>query len=340
MRRALISISAAASCLLFIVIVIGSITIVAQSPITGDWRIEPRSERTSRHPKAGEDTDAPDTPDAWDANRKGDLNVQFDHWRGGSGHNSIGSNFTYAELGLTAQQVQNGGPVRFRLAREAGTVDGEGTCASGTCKGTFTFAPNMGFVTTMKSKGFDFENPNNSIRFNDNDDANRTTTEERLLTAALLNVTTALADDLNSANFGKLDTGDLFKAAIFHIDGKYAAEMKATGFPNLSFDDLVKGRIFKIDANYVRQVHEMGFDDRSFEGLVKFRIFKVTPEFLNELKTAGLANLSSEDIVKARIFHIDADYVRKARSENPNATMEDMVRMKIGVGRNRGGDWQ
>jgi len=340
MRKALIYITAGLSCLLFIVICIGSITIVAQTPITGEWRIESRSHRPDRparpHRADNDDEDEPGMPRE---DMSGKVNIQFEHWRAGNGHNSIGQNYSYAELGLTEQQVQSGGPVRFRLAREAGTVDGEGTCASGDCKGTFTFTPNGGYLSAMRAKGFDFEDPKRGIRF-DKDDAGKNSVEERLLSAALLNVTTALADDLNSANFGQLDVDDLFKAAIFHIDGKYAAEMKSTGFPNLTFEDLVKGRIFKIDANYVRQVHDMGFDNRSFEGLVKFRIFKVTPEFLNELKTAGLQNLESEDIVKARIFHIDGDYVRKARAEKPDATIEDMVRMKIGVGRNRGGDWQ
>ena len=55
------------------------------------------------------------------------------------------------------------------------------------------------------------------------------------------------------------------------------------------------------------------------------------PEFLGELKAAGLTGLDSEDIVKCRIFKIDADFVRKARSEDPKATIEDMVKMKIGV---------
>ena len=51
------------------------------------------------------------------------------------------------------------------------------------------------------------------------------------MSAALLNVTTALADDLKSVDLGPLDVEDLFKAAIFKIDSKFMAEMKASGFP-------------------------------------------------------------------------------------------------------------
>ena len=250
---------------------------------------------------------------------------------GPNSHNSIGQDYSLAELGLTEEQVQNGN-VSFRLAREAGTVEAQGSFSDYRGSGKFTFTPNMVFVSAMKARGFDLEQSQRSIRFGA-DDREMPALEERLLSAALLNVTTALADDLNSANFSKLDVDDLFKAAIFHVDSKYMSEMKATGFPNLTFEDLVKGRIFNIDAAYVRQVHDMGLGINDFEGLVKYRIFKVTPDFLAELKNAGLTNISDEEVIKCRIFKIDGDFVRKARAQDPTVTVEDMVRMKIGVHR-------
>jgi hypothetical protein len=323
MRKGLFTIATAASCLLLIVIVIGSITIVAQSTITGEWRADARPDRGEKS------TDKSEKDRSWDADRAGKINVQFERWRGGNSHNSMGQNYSLAELGLTEQQVQNG-KVSFRLEREAGTVTAEGSFTDGRGSGTFTFTPNVAFVSAMRARGFDLEQSDHSINFS-SDDKDRTTVEDRLLTAALLNVTTELADDLNSANFGKLDVGNLYSAAIFHVDSKFMTEMKNTGFPNLKFEDLVKARIFKIDTDYVRQVKEMGLGITNFEGLVKYRIFKVTPEFLNELKTAGLTNISDEDVVKCRIFKIDGDFVRKARATDPNATVEDMVRMKIGV---------
>jgi hypothetical protein len=288
---------------LFIVIVIGSYVIVAQAPITGTWTANSRNEK--------------------DTNK---INLSFERQgANGSGRHQVGETFDYSDLqGLTREQAQNG-RVSFRLVREAGTIACEGTFADGKGSGTFTFTPNQGFVDGMRSRGFDYAKSTSKNGDSDMSD--------RLFTATALNVTTALADDLLAANFGKLDVDDLFKAAIFKIDGKFMAEMKATGFPNLGMEDLVKARIFKIDSDYVRQVHDMGFDNENFEGLVKFRIFKVTPEFLAELKNQGFANLSPEEVVKFRIFNIDADFIRKARTENPNVTVEEMVQMKIGVRR-------
>lgn len=311
MRSSLAKAALTLSGLLFIVIVIGNVVIVAQEAVTGTWKADVRSEKD-------------------DKENVGKIHLSFTR-RTENGRNQNGSSFAYSDLqGLSREQAMQGGKVTFRLVREAGTIDCEGTFADGRGTGTFTFTPDRSFVGAMKAKGFDFEKE--SIKHG-NDDVS-----EHLMSAAFLNVTTALADDLLSANFGKLDVDDLFKAAIFKVDSKFMVEMKNSGFPNLTFEDLVKARIFKIDADYVKQVHDMGFSDHGFEGLVKFRIFKVTPEYLNELKAAGLSKMDSEDIVKCRIFKIDPDFVRKARATDPNVTVEDLVKMKIGVYRHKDKD--
>jgi hypothetical protein len=253
------------------------------------------------------------------------INLNFER-RTDNGHNNFGHTFEFSEVGLTKEQVQNGGSVTFRLAREAGNIDAEGTFQNGKGSGTFRFTPNMAFLEAMKSRGFDFEK-------GDSDWKDERPVEDRLFTAAAVNVTTALADDLLSANFGKLDVGDLFKAAIFKVDSSFMREMKATGFPNLTFDDLVKARIFKINADFVRRANEMGFRDQSFEGLVKMSIFKVTPEFLAEVRNEGLTDLKVEDVVKLRIFKIDGEYIRRAKSEGVPLTVEALVRHKLGTDR-------
>lgn len=239
----------------------------------------------------------------------------------------FGQTYDLSELGLTREQVTKGGPVTFTLSREAGTITCEGSFQDGKGSGTFRFTRNPAFIATMKSKGFDFESE--STR------GHRGLSEDRVFAAAALNVTTALADDLTSAGFGKLGVDDLFKAAIFKIDSAFMREMKATGFPNMSMEDLVKARIFKIDAEFVRQARQMGFENEPFESLVKMSIFKVTPEFITEVRNEGLTSLSVEDSVKLRIFNIDAEFIRKAKAEGVPLDVERLVQRRLGVGRGR-----
>ena len=256
------------------------------------------------------------------------INLSFER-RNEKGHRSqTGSDYLYADLqGLSREQAVRGGPVKFSLAREAGTITCEGSFQNGRGSGTFRFTPSASFVAAMKSRGFDFEG--GSRKHDDGRDR-----EDRLFAAAALNVTTALADDLLSADFGRLDVDDLFKAAIFKVDSKFMREMKASGFPGLGMEELVKARIFKIDAEFVKEVTRMGFDKESFESLVKMRIFKVTPEFIAEARGEGLTNLSVEELVKLRIFKIDAEFIRQAKADGVPLEVEKLVQKRIGVWKN------
>ena len=251
------------------------------------------------------------------------LNLERRSERGG--RNQMGQSYEFSELqGLTREQALSGGPVKFSLVREAGRIDLEGTFQDGKGSGTFTFTGNPAFLSAMKSRGFDFEAHEKRRGDDDGDDP--------LFAATALNITTALADDLNAAGFTKLTVGDLFKAAIFKIDSQFAREMKASGFENLGMEELVKARIFKIDAGFVRQVSQMGFEKEPFESLVKMQIFKVTPEFIAEVRGEGLTNFQVEDIVKLRIFKIDGQFIREAKAEGVPLEVERLVQKRIGVG--------
>jgi hypothetical protein len=283
-------------------IVITDFRAAAQSPIMGEW--------TASHDK-----------------NDSKISLSFER-RSEKGHkNQIGQNYEFAELqGLTREQASHDGPVRFSLVREAGTIDFEGSFQNGKGSGTFRFTPSQAFVSGMKSRGFDFEEDSSKKEGR---------LEDRLLTAAALNITTALADDLTSAGFGKLGVSDLFKAAIFKVDSASMREMKATGFPNMGMEELVKARIFKIDAKFVSEAAQMGFDKEPFENLVKLRIFKVTPEFITEVRNEGLTNLSLEELVKLQIFKIDGEFIRKAKGEGVPINVERLVERRIGVPRAR-----
>ena len=294
-----------------------ALSVSAQETLTGTWKADAKPSEKSK--KWDNDDDR----------QKGDrIYLSFERRTEKGGKNQHGSRFLYSDLqGLSKAQAEGSGSVRFSLVREAGRIDCEGTFTDGKGAGTFRFTPNKSFVEAMRSRGFDFEK---SSKYNDDDDDGNQMSE-RLFAATTLNVTTALADDLLSADFGKLDVNDLFKAAIFHVDSKFMRDMKASGFPNLTFEDLVKARIFKIDADFVREVTQMGFSNEPFESLVKMRIFKVTPEFIAEVKAEGLRDLDVEDLVKMRIFKIDSAFIRQARAEGVPLEVEKLVQKRIGV---------
>ncbi|HEX8189572.1 MAG TPA: hypothetical protein VF586_14545 [Pyrinomonadaceae bacterium] len=319
----------AALALALLTLAAGARAAQAQETLTGTWTASVGDEQHGR--KFGKKFEKSDEKDGeGDAAEKRDgLHLSLERPTEKGGRSQMGQTYDFAELqGITRAQAEGGGPVRFALVREAGRVDLEGSFQNAKGSGTFRFTPDRGFFGAMKSRGFDFENI--SAR-----DHERGEPEDKLFAAAMLNVTTALADDLLSADFGKLEVEDLFKAAIFKVDSRFMREMKASGFPGLRMEELVKARIFKIDAAFVREAARLGFDKEPFESLVKMRIFKVTPEFVAEVRGEGINVNAVEDLVKMRIFNIDADFIRRARAEGVPLEVEALVRERIGGGRRR-----
>src|SRR5205814_9313972 len=102
------------SALTFIVIVIGSITIVAQEPITGTWNADARmSKKIASGPAEN-------------------IQLNFSTRRESGSHSTNGSSYEYSDLqGLTREQTMTDGKVSFRLVREAGTVECEGVFTDG-----------------------------------------------------------------------------------------------------------------------------------------------------------------------------------------------------------------
>jgi hypothetical protein len=219
------------------------------------------------------------------------------HFEGGVGTRRRLYDFTELQ-GLTREQALAGGAVRFSLVREAGAIEFEGSFQNGRGSGTVSFTGNQSFVSAMRGRGFDFEQ---GLRASDDDLSDL---DDRLFAAAAIGITTALADDLLSADFGRLDVHGLFRAASHKIDSKFKREMKASGFPGLGLRELVKARLYK-----------------------------VTPEFVAGVRNEGMNDLSVEDFVELRRFNIDADFIRRAKADGVPLTVNELMLKRLGVKR-------
>jgi hypothetical protein len=281
--------------LLFLVL-IASASVFAQATQTGRWKAEvsdknPEKIQISFYCESAE------------TNGKGKNRNQIS-----------GRGFELNELqGLSAGQINGSNSnVAFSIAREAGTINLNGTFNAGEGSGTFVFTPNPAFLAAMRGSGFE------------------NISDDQLFASAVLDVRSQTVAELRSSGLKIQDFDDVFKATIFKIDANYIREMSTAGFNDLDMEDLVKTKIFKIDANYAREILAMGFGQKDIEELVKFRIFKITPEFLAQMKAEGLSELSAEDLVQLRIFKIDGSFIQSVRAQGyPNPTVEELVELKI-----------
>ena len=285
----------------------------SRAPITGDWRIE--------------------------FNKKNADEVQLSMTRGQK--QNWGNNIKISEIqGLSPNYATAAADVTLRIVHDAGTFDLVGSFRDGKGAGKFTLTPNEGFFSALAARGY----------------ANLT--EDQIFGAAMSDLKISAIDELKAAGYDQLTFNNLMESAIFKINAASIADLRSVGFDHLPFNKLVEGSIFKVDSSYVReteglgfsklpfeklvemrvhkitpeyisQVRQMGFNDLNLDRLVELKIFNVTPEFLNEMRAAGFTSITPKQLVNLRIFKIDGDYVRKAKSEDPNITVEKLVEQKI-----------
>jgi hypothetical protein len=251
-----------------------------------------------------------------DFNRDNPNEVQFTIVRrtARGGNHTSSSGFPLSEFqGLTREQAFGARQeVRFRLVREAGTFDCEGSFRDGKGAGHWTLTPNQNFVSMMRSRGYD------------------NLTEEDLFSAALFDINVKTIEELKAAGYDQLSFKQLVEASIFKVTGEFIREMKSAGFDNLTLKELVEARIFKIDAQFMKEVQAMGFGPQPLKKLVEMRIFKITPEFIKEMRSLGFDNLSLKELTDLSIHKVTPEFLNGLKAEGfTSISPREAVELKI-----------
>jgi hypothetical protein len=284
-----------------------------RAPITGEWRIE--------------------------FTKKDPDEVQLTMSRGKS--QSWGHAIKLSEVqGLSRNYANTNADVTLRLVRDGGTFDLSGSFREGKGSGSFTLTPNESFFSALAARGYtDLSDENvfsaamSGLKISSIDELKAAgydrLTFNNLMESAIFKINATSIADLRSAGFDQLPFNKLVEASIFKVDGNYVREVQSLGFSKMPFEKLIELRVQQITPEYISQFRQLGFNDLTIDRLVELKIFKVTPEFVNEMRSAGFTSVTPQQLVNLRIFKIDGDYARKAKSEDPNITVEKLVEQRI-----------
>jgi beta-lactamase regulating signal transducer with metallopeptidase domain len=263
------------------------------------------------------------------------------HLRLVEANSSNGSNVPVAQLkGLTAAQLSGaGGPVQFRVERDAGIFTFEGVIRNGVGAGTFSFAPDARFPEELAKRGF-----------------SRPTAREQYQLARH-DVGYAFIDELNAQGYAKPTTADLVRAGQHGVHTTYLHEMAALGYRLGSLDPLItlrdhgvtpayvreladhgyKGldadhlrnaRDHGVTAEYVRGMRDGGYGSLPMDELIKVRDHGVTPEFVRELGDAGQRQLPLDQLLRVRDHGVSPEYIREMRSLGYPLAIDELVRAR------------
>ena len=253
---------------------------------------------------------------------------------------SHGTDIQLSQLdGLTSSQLSAGGPVTFRIRRDAGTFTFEGVARSGVAAGTFTFEPNPAFQGELTKRGF----------------ASPTAAEQYDLARGDIGV--AYLDELTKQGYTKPTTAQLVRAAQHGVNLTYLREMGALGhrlgtldplivlrdhgvtpsfvrgladegYKNLGTDELLRTRDHGVTPDYVRAMRDAGYGSLPLDRLVNARDHGISPEYVRQLADAGYRKLSLDEIIRVRDHGVSAEYARDMRDLGYPLALEDLVRAR------------
>jgi hypothetical protein len=230
--------------------------------------------------------------------------------------------------------------VTLRIVRDGGTFDLVGSFREGKGSGSFKLTPNESFFSALAARGYPSLSESNvfsaamsGLKISSVDELKATgydrLTFNNLIESVIFKINAASIADLRNAGFEQLPFNKLVEASIFKVDGNYVREIQTLGFSPMPFQKLIELRVQQITPEYIGQFRQLGFSDLTPDRLVELKIFKVTPEFVSEMRAVGFTTITPPQLVNLRIFKIDGDYARKAKSQDPNITVEQLVNQRI-----------
>jgi beta-lactamase regulating signal transducer with metallopeptidase domain len=228
-------------------------------------------------------------------------------------NSSSGSNVPIEQLeGLTAaQRGAAGGPVQFRIRRDAGTFTFEGVFRSGVGAGTYSFTPDPNFAAELAKRGL----------------ARPTAREQYQL--ARHDVGFAFLDELTKQGYAKPQTADLVRAGQHGVHAEYLREMGELGYRLGSLNPLIELRDHGVTPGYVRELAAQGYKGLPAGELRRARDHGVDPEYVRTMRDAGYGSLTMEQLVNARDHGVDGRFVRElSDAGHRKLPLDEIIRVR------------
>jgi beta-lactamase regulating signal transducer with metallopeptidase domain len=214
--------------------------------------------------------------------------------------------------GLTAAHLAGeGGPIQFRLRRDAGTFTFEGVLRRGVGAGTFSFTPDPKFPEEMARRGFSRPSAREQYQMARHD------------------IGYAFLEELNTQGYAKPQTADIVRAGQHGVDATYLRDMGALGYRLGSLQPLIELRDHGVTPRYVRELADLGYEGLPADELRRARDHGVTPEYVRAMGEAGYGSMPIETLIKARDHGVTPDFVKGLRDAgHDKVSLDQLVRVR------------
>ncbi len=201
--------------------------------------------------------------------------------------------------------------VHFTIARDAGTIDGQGFLQDQRGAGLFTFKSNPQYQQEMSKLGYSIE-------------------EKDLFAAAIFDVSLEFARALKALAVRGLDAGKLLAFRIHGVSPEFVRDLRGAGLAAADADKLIAFRIHGVTPEFVKDLHGAGINVTDEDKLIAFRIHGVSAEFAGEISHLGYPHAPPDQLIALRIHGVTPEYIEGLRSKGmQNLTLDQLVNLRI-----------
>lgn len=184
------------------------------------------------------------------------------------------------------------GPARFRLVRDAGTIDCDGVMRAGRAIGECTFTADPGFAALLAERGIGAP------------------TRDQAFSMAMSDVGRAYLDELARQRYETPTAADLARAGDHGVRLDYLVAMGGHGYRVGRLASLIRMRDHGVTPDYVAELARLGVRDVPADDIVRLRDHGVRAEFVAELRALGYRDLPIEQLIRLRDHGVTAAFVR------------------------------
>ena len=214
---------------------------------------------------------------------------------------------------VSAEQLAAGysGPLRFTLAREAGTFRFDGNVRAGVVDGMYTFAADPRFADALSRAGY--ARPSEAEQF-------------RL---ALTGVGMKLVKELRELGYAQPTTTDLVRMGTHGVDLDYVLSMASLADRLGTAARLTQMRDHGVDLAYVADLERLGYTNLPAEALMALRDHGIDSVYITELADAGYVHLPPSKLVTAREHGVTGAFAREMRQAGfDRLTLDELGKLR------------
>ena len=201
--------------------------------------------------------------------------------------------------------------VRFRLTRDAGALDCEGSAKAGLGSGACDFRASEAFARQLSQSGAG------------------TASREQLLNLAVADIGAAYLEELRRQRYATASVADLVQAGQHGADLRFLQGMGALGYHVQTLPALVRMVDHGANPAYVEALARQGYRNLPADTVVQMRDHGVTPSFVADLHALGYAALAPEMLVRLRDHGVSAQFVSDLRALGyPGLEPDTLVRLR------------